>query len=179
MLSSKENQRLLEYLRPNRVPRTFAVLQLYKSNGHGSWQLCHRGVATIERDDAEHFYYIRLYDMVNMTQLFEQRIFIEMSYTAYGEFAILQGDDCPVGLAFVSSGEATAFNLILNRVISKFMARMNDTPVASINGGGAPNLPQSNLKPVSQSAAWASSSASHASRLRDNFRSLRKKVCAL
>lgn len=175
LLSAKENQRLLEYLRPNRVPRIFSVLQLYKPNGHGGWQSCHKGVATIERDDTGHEYFIRLYDLSKMSQLFEQRIFIEMGYTAHTEdFAVLQGDECPLGLAFASSGEAAAFNLILNRVISKFMNRMSSLAVASTNGGGAPNLPQSNLRPVNHSL-----SSSHASRLRDNFRSIRKKVCIL
>ncbi|EUB55631.1 Neural Wiskott-Aldrich syndrome protein [Echinococcus granulosus] len=177
LLNPEENRRLRDYLRPYRVPRAFFVLQLYKPNCHGGWQRCHTGVATIERDDREHLYYIRLYDLVRMSQLFEQRIFIEMGYIAHTDkFAILQGDDCALGLAFVSPEEATVFNRVLTRVIGKFMNRMNDVAVASTNGLGAPNLPQSNLRPVNNSAAATPSSISHTSRLRDNFRSLRKKT---
>lgn len=175
LLSNEDNKRLLDYLTPTRVPRAFSVLRLYKANPRGTWQRSHVGVATIERDQTTRFYYIRLYDLGKMSQLFEQQIFIEMEYTLRAlKFATFHGEECPLGLAFASSEEAEVFNRVIKQVIKKFMNRANDMTVPSMNGNAAPNLPQSNLMPVNNSAA--SSSVSHSSRLRNTFSSIRKKV---
>ncbi len=98
-----------------------------------------------------------------------------MEYTQHsGDFATLNGDDCPLGLAFVDPSEAIQFREYLARTMKKFMNRVNEMSAMNGSSGGAPNLPQSNLKPVDQSAA--ASAASHSSRLRNTFSGIKKKV---
>ncbi|VDD82115.1 unnamed protein product [Mesocestoides corti] len=164
----------MDYLSPSRIPRVVTVLQLYKPDGQGGWHRSHTGVADIERDNSTRFYYIRIYNLDKMSQLFEQRLFLEMEYTEHtSEFATLNGDEGPLGLAFAAADEAVKFKNVLARIMQKFMNKMNEIS-APMNGSGAPNLPLSNLVPVNQLLS-TSANASHSSRFRSTFSSIRKK----
>lgn len=171
---------MLDYLLPHRVSRIITVLRIYKPDSRGNKWLRHcSGVATIERDNSK--YFIRLYDIGKMSQLFEQQIFVQMEYTQHCDaVATLKGDEYPMLLSFASSLEGKNFQHVLNRLINKFINHSNEMSrtTSGLNGNVTTvlNIPQSSLKSVGLSGAAANVSASHTSRLWSTFSSVRKKV---
>lgn len=119
--------------------------------------------------------------MIKMSQLFEQKIFVQMEYTQRGDsIATFKGDECPILLSFASPQEGREFQVVLNRLINKFISHTNEmsrtTTTANGHGTTVINMPQSGLKSVGLSGAAANASASYTSRLRNTFSSVRKKV---
>lgn len=163
------------------MARMITVLRIYKPDSRGSQWLEHRaGVATIERDNSK--YFIRLYDIEKMSQLFEQQIFVQMEYTQHCDtIATFKGDECPILISFPSAQEGKQFQHVLNRLINRFINHTNEISrtTTTLNGNVTTvlNMPQSGLKTVGLSGTAANVSASHTSRLWNTFSSVRKKVC--
>ncbi|VDO05528.1 unnamed protein product [Rodentolepis nana] len=179
MLTDDENQKILSYLHPHRIARIITVLRIYKPDSSGSlWLKHHAGVATIERDNSK--YYIRLYDIEKMSQLFEQQIFIQMEYTQHSStIATFKGDECPILMSFSSAQEGTEFQKVLNNLINRFIKHTNEISrtTTTLNGNATTvlNMPQSGLKTVGLSGTAANASAVHTSKLWNTFSSVRKK----
>ena len=131
-------------------------------------------MGTIERDNITRYYCIRVYDIDKMIQKFEQRIFLEMDFSLRSSnFATFHGDERPMGLAFVSSEEANSFQEVISRLIKKYMNNSNAITMTT-NGSVMPNLSQTNFVTVNNSVV--PTSAYHSTKLRDAFKSIRKKV---
>nr|CDS30509.1 neural Wiskott Aldrich syndrome protein [Hymenolepis microstoma] len=179
LLTDDENQKILSYLLPHRVARIITVLRIYKPDSSGSqWLKHYAGVATIERDNLK--YYIRLYDIEKMSQLFEQQIFIQMEYTQHcSTIATFKGDECPILISFPSAEEGMEFQKALNHLINRFIKHTNEISrtTTTLNGNATTvlNMPQSGLKTVGLSGTAANVSALHTSKLWNTFSSVRKK----
>ncbi|XP_036389989.1 wiskott-Aldrich syndrome protein-like [Megalops cyprinoides] len=120
LLSSEENERLVELLGRRRLTLATAVVQLYMSLPHSPslWSLQHAGVVCFIKDSQHRSYFIRLYDIKEEKQIWEQELYDQMIYCSpQPYFHTFAADDCQVGLNFSSEQEAEAFKNTMEETI--------------------------------------------------------------
>ncbi|RXN29412.1 sodium-coupled neutral amino acid transporter 3-like protein [Labeo rohita] len=129
LLSSQENERLLELLGRRCVSIATAVVQLYMALPHSptQWSLQHTGVVCFVKDNPKRSYYIRLFDM----------------------------KDCQVGLNFASESEADFFrNITVEKINQRCNRQEKRQHAPSEENRPLPQPPPTN-GPVSQPSIMA------------------------
>lgn len=147
LLNPAENDILEDLLGRRCASLATAVVQLFMALPHNpaSWSLQHTGVACFIKDNRQRSYFIRLFDVKERKQIWEQELYGQMSYFCSRPFFhSFAGDDCQVGLNFANVQEAENF---LNAVVDKINQRKrqvtekNQRPLASNDRGSLPPLP--------------------------------------
>ncbi|XP_064162621.1 actin nucleation-promoting factor WAS-like [Anguilla rostrata] len=150
LLSEQENERVIDLLGRRCVTLATAVAQLYMALPHSPshWTLQCTGALCFVKDNPQRSYFIRLYDIKEGKQTWEQELYSQMEYhspAAY--FHTFAADDCQVGLNFASEEEAESFRDILEEKINQRVSRQEKRhlpPVPSSGRDGLPPLPPPN-----------------------------------
>ncbi|XP_028849466.1 wiskott-Aldrich syndrome protein-like isoform X2 [Denticeps clupeoides] len=112
LLSPQEHDKLLDLLGRRCVSLVTTVVQLYMALPHNPncWCLQNTGVLCFVKDNHQRSYFIRLFDVQAGKLLWEQELFNQLVYKrARPFFHTFAGDECQVGLNFVSEQEAESF----------------------------------------------------------------------
>ncbi|XP_037127686.1 WASP actin nucleation promoting factor b isoform X1 [Syngnathus acus] len=126
VLSPQESQALDNLLGRRCASMATAVAQLFMALPHqpSTWSLQHTGVVCLIKDNPQHSYFIRMYDLKAGRKLWEQELYNQIVYSASPQlyFHTFAADDCQVGLNFAEQQEAEAFR---EAVVGKISQRNN------------------------------------------------------
>ncbi|KAF8566953.1 hypothetical protein P879_06624 [Paragonimus westermani] len=143
LLSDAENDVLHSLLGRGCCALAVAVVRLYIVKDVHQWIYKCCGVACFVRDKTERAYFIRVYDIINKTELSEQELYLEITYTRpLAQFHIMQSDVGPMGISFASAEEARMFgDLVIQRIGKRAASNRSVHP---------PSAPSATLAPQPQ-----------------------------
>ncbi|XP_041953505.1 WASP actin nucleation promoting factor b isoform X2 [Alosa sapidissima] len=148
LLSIQENERVEDLLGRRCVTLATAVVQLYMAVPHSpnQWSLQHTAVVCFVKDNPRRSYFIRLFDIKDGKQIWEQELYEEMTYAnPLTYFHTFPADDCQVGLNFASDQESAAFREAVEDKISQRAERQERRQHNTRNDKrGLPPLPPPN-----------------------------------
>ncbi|KAI1890220.1 hypothetical protein AGOR_G00151430 [Albula goreensis] len=150
LLSGPENDRLLDLLGRRCVTLATAVVQLYMAlpNSTSYWSLQHTGAVCFVKDNPQRSYFIRLYDIKEGKQIWEQELYNQLQYHCpVPYFHTFPADDCQAGLNFASEQEAESFREIVEEKINQRVNRQEKRQLPPVPGSerdGLPPLPAPN-----------------------------------
>ncbi|KAG5836025.1 hypothetical protein ANANG_G00250240 [Anguilla anguilla] len=150
LLSEQENERVMDLLGRRCVTLATAVAQLYMALPHSPshWTLQCTGALCFVKDNPQRSYFIRLYDIKEGKQTWEQELYSQLEYHCPAAFFhTFAADNCQVGLNFASEEEAESFRDILEEKINQRVSRQEKRhlpPVPSSGRDGLPPLPPPN-----------------------------------
>ncbi|KAG7477522.1 hypothetical protein MATL_G00070410 [Megalops atlanticus] len=153
LLSCQENERVVDLLGRRCVSLATAVVQLYMALPHSPsvWSLQHTGVVCFVKDNPQRSYFIRLFDIKEGKQIWEQELYNQLVYSSPAPyFHTFPADDCQAGLNFASEEEAEAFRSIVEEKITQRASRQEkrQLPLPPSNDReGLPPLPTPNGPP--------------------------------
>ncbi|KPP66774.1 hypothetical protein Z043_114692, partial [Scleropages formosus] len=139
LLSIQENERLVDLLGRRCVvcksalslqTLATAVVQLFMALPHSplEWNLQHCGVLCFVKDNPRRSYFIRLFDIKEGKQIWEQEVYNQMTYSSsHTFFHMFPADDCQVGLNFASEQEAELFRVTVEEKITQRNTRLGST----------------------------------------------------
>ncbi|KAJ8359426.1 hypothetical protein SKAU_G00159510, partial [Synaphobranchus kaupii] len=144
LLSGQENERLFDLLGRKCVTLATAVAQLYMALPHSPthWSLQYTGALCFVKDNPQRSYFIRLYDIKEGKQIWEQELYNQLEYycpVAY--FHNFAADDCQAGLNFASEEEAESFREILEEKINQRTSRQEKRHLPQVPSSGREGLP--------------------------------------
>ncbi|KAJ8265922.1 hypothetical protein COCON_G00150210 [Conger conger] len=129
LLSTQEREQLGILLGRRCVAVATAVVQLYMAlpNSPTLWSLQHIGVVCFIKDNPRRSYFIRVFDVKEGRQVWEQEMYNQMKYCSPRPyFHTFSADDCQVGLNFTSEQEADAFKDTLEEKLSQRANRQDN-----------------------------------------------------
>ncbi|XP_053572634.1 actin nucleation-promoting factor WASL isoform X2 [Bombina bombina] len=120
LLTQQENDTLYGYLGKKCVTVNSAVVQLFVSDRNSSWTKKCCGVVCLVKDNPQRSYFIRVYDIKDGRQLYEQELYYNfMYYSPRVYFHTFTGDACQVGLNFANEEEAKRFRKTMSDLLSR------------------------------------------------------------
>ncbi|KAM8974117.1 actin nucleation-promoting factor WASL isoform 2-T2 [Pelodytes ibericus] len=138
LLTSQENETLYGYLGKKCVTINSAVVQLYASDRNSSWGKKCCGVVCLVKDNPQRSYFIRVYDIKDGRQLYEQELYYNFVYNSpRSYFHTFAGDTCQVGLNFASEEEARRFR----KAVAELLSRRPKKPDKKREPANGPSLP--------------------------------------
>ncbi|XP_065184485.1 actin nucleation-promoting factor WAS-like isoform X2 [Sycon ciliatum] len=139
LISREENDIAHRILGIRRTTLAITVAQLYQGAG-GSWSPHPKvGVICFVKDNEKRSYYIRMVDVVNRQQVFEQELYSQIVYKqTRSYFHQFPGDRCQIGLNFADEGEAGYFYDQVNKKISERATRKAKGRHQSVKGRSGP-----------------------------------------
>lgn len=120
LLTNQENDVLFGHLGKKCTSLSSAVVQVYVGDRNSSWTKRCCGVACLVKDNFLRSYFIRVYDIKDGRNLFEQEFYNDFTIKcprAY--FLTFAGDACQIGLNFASEEEAKRLKEVANSLIVK------------------------------------------------------------
>uniref|UniRef100_A0A671T4X0 Neural Wiskott-Aldrich syndrome protein-like n=1 Tax=Sinocyclocheilus anshuiensis TaxID=1608454 RepID=A0A671T4X0_9TELE len=110
LLTHQENEVLFNHLGRKCTSLCSAVVQVYGADRNSSWVKKCCGVACLVKDNSQRSYFIRVFDMKDRRQLFDQELYNNFSVNCSRPYFItFAGDTCQIGLNFASEEEARRF----------------------------------------------------------------------
>ncbi|XP_067855155.1 actin nucleation-promoting factor WASL-like [Heptranchias perlo] len=117
LLPSADNQRLFSLLGRSCVSLATAVVQLYLAmpERRQRWVKRHCGVACLVKDNPQRSYFIRLYDLRECRNVWEQEVYIPFQYSARRPyFHTFIADNCLAALNFSDEAEGEKFKAVVD-----------------------------------------------------------------
>ncbi|XP_043093643.1 WASP like actin nucleation promoting factor b isoform X1 [Puntigrus tetrazona] len=148
LLTQQENEVLFNHLGRKCTSLSSAVVQVYGADRNSSWVKKCCGVACLVKDNPQRSYFIRVFDMKDGRQLFNQELYNNFSVNCSRPYFItFPGDTCQIGLNFASEEEARRFrsaaNELQNRRGRKTEKRRD--PPNGPSGPSGPTLPMATV----------------------------------
>uniref|UniRef100_H3A734 WASP like actin nucleation promoting factor a n=1 Tax=Latimeria chalumnae TaxID=7897 RepID=H3A734_LATCH len=110
LLTPQENETLFSCLGRKCVTLSSAVVQVYVAERNCLWLKKCCGVACLVKDNPQRSYFIRVYDIKDGRQMWEQELYNNFSYNiSKTYFHTFAGDTSQIGLNFASEEEAKRF----------------------------------------------------------------------
>uniref|UniRef100_A0A673G164 Neural Wiskott-Aldrich syndrome protein-like n=1 Tax=Sinocyclocheilus rhinocerous TaxID=307959 RepID=A0A673G164_9TELE len=133
---------LLTYREETKQPRLCsAVVQVYGADRNSSWVKKCCGVACLVKDNSQRSYFIRVLDMKDGRQLFDQELYSNFSVNCSRPYFItFAGDTCQIGLNFASEEEARRFKSAANELQNR-KGRKTEKRRDPPNGPSGPSGP--------------------------------------
>uniref|UniRef100_A0A8B9GXR9 WH1 domain-containing protein n=1 Tax=Astyanax mexicanus TaxID=7994 RepID=A0A8B9GXR9_ASTMX len=120
LLTSQENDALYAYLGKKCTTLSSAVVQVYAGDRNSSWKKRCCGVACLVKDISLRSYFIRVYDLKDGKNLFEQEFYNDFAIRfPRSYFLTFAGDASQMGLNFASEEEAKRFREVANDLLVK------------------------------------------------------------
>ncbi|XP_043093645.1 WASP like actin nucleation promoting factor b isoform X2 [Puntigrus tetrazona] len=117
LLTQQENEVLFNHLGRKCTSLSSAVVQVYGADRNSSWVKKCCGVACLVKDNPQRSYFIRVFDMKDGRQLFNQELYNNFSVNCSRPYFItFPGDTCQIGLNFASEEEARRFRSAANEL---------------------------------------------------------------
>uniref|UniRef100_A0A672P4J2 WASP like actin nucleation promoting factor b n=1 Tax=Sinocyclocheilus grahami TaxID=75366 RepID=A0A672P4J2_SINGR len=117
LLTPQENEVLSNHLGKKCTSLCSAVVQVYGADRNSSWVKKCCGVACLVKDNSQRSYFIRVIDMKEGKQLFDQELYNNFSINySRPYFITFAGDTCQIGLNFASEEEARRFKSAANEL---------------------------------------------------------------
>ncbi|XP_063302883.1 actin nucleation-promoting factor WASL isoform X2 [Pelobates fuscus] len=137
LLTATENDTLFGCLGKKCVTINSAVVQLYISDRNSVWVKKCCGVVCLVKDNPQRSYFIRVYDIKESRQLYEQELYYNFVYNSpRSYFHTFAGDTCQVGLNFANEEEARRFR----KEITDLLSRRPKKPDKKREPPNGPNL---------------------------------------
>uniref|UniRef100_A0A8C5N4P5 Neural Wiskott-Aldrich syndrome protein n=1 Tax=Leptobrachium leishanense TaxID=445787 RepID=A0A8C5N4P5_9ANUR len=138
VLTSQENDVLFNCLAKKCVTINSAVVQLYASDSNSLWVKRCCGVVCLVKDNPQKSYFIRIYDIKDRRQLYEQELYYNFVYNCpRSYFHTFAGDSCQVGLNFASEEEARRFR----KAVTDLLSRRPKKPERKREPPNGPSIP--------------------------------------
>ncbi|XP_053321668.1 actin nucleation-promoting factor WASL isoform X2 [Spea bombifrons] len=142
LLTLQENEALFGYLGKKCVAIVSAVVQLFVSDRNSIWTKKCCGVVCLVKDNPQRSYFIRVYDIKEGRQLYEQELYYNFVYNSpRSYFHTFAGDSCQVGLNFANEEEARRFRKEITELLSR-RSKKPDKKRETLNG---PSLPMATI----------------------------------
>ncbi|KAM4747383.1 actin nucleation-promoting factor WASL isoform 2-T2 [Rhinophrynus dorsalis] len=142
LLTVQENETLYSYLGKKCVTIISAVVQLYATDRNSMWSKKCCGVVCLVKDNPQRSYFIRVYDIKEGKQLYEQELYYNFVYNSpRSYFHTFAGDTCQVGLNFASEEEARRFR----KAITDLLSRRPKKPDKKREPPNGPSLPMATV----------------------------------
>lgn len=120
LLTVQENEALYSYLGKKCVTINSAVVQLFVSDRNSTWLKKCCGVVCLVKDNPQRSYFIRIYDIKDGRQLYEQELYYNFVYNSpRSYFHTFSGDSCQLGLNFASEEEARRFRKAVTELLGR------------------------------------------------------------
>ncbi|XP_049330937.1 WASP like actin nucleation promoting factor b isoform X2 [Astyanax mexicanus] len=135
LLTSQENDALYAYLGKKCTTLSSAVVQVYAGDRNSSWKKRCCGVACLVKDISLRSYFIRVYDLKDGKNLFEQEFYNDFAIRfPRSYFLTFAGDASQMGLNFASEEEAKRFREVANDLLVKRQRKTGPTlPMATVD----------------------------------------------
>ncbi|KTG06671.1 hypothetical protein cypCar_00004704 [Cyprinus carpio] len=118
LLTPQENEGFFKHLGKKCTSLCSAVVQVYGADRNSSWVKKCCGVACLVKDSSQRSYFIRVFDMKDGRQLFDQELYNNFSVNCSRPYFItFAGDTCQIGLNFASEEEARRFKSAVNELL--------------------------------------------------------------
>ncbi|KAM4676904.1 actin nucleation-promoting factor WASL [Discoglossus pictus] len=142
LLTQQENESLYNYLGKKCVTINSAVVQLFVSDRNSMWAKKCCGVVCLVKDNPLRSYFIRVYDIKEGKQLYEQELYYNFVYNSPRVyFHTFAGDTCQVGLNFANEEEAKRFR----KAITDLLSRRPKKPDKKRDPPNGPSLPMATV----------------------------------
>ncbi|XP_028601560.2 actin nucleation-promoting factor WASL isoform X1 [Podarcis muralis] len=120
LLTPQENESLFGFLGKKCVTMSSAIVQIYAADRNAMWSKKCCGVACLVKDNPQRSYFIRIYDIKDGKQLWEQELYNNFVYNSPRPyFHTFAGDACQVGLNFANEEEAKKFQKTVTDLIGR------------------------------------------------------------
>ncbi|XP_052410673.1 actin nucleation-promoting factor WASL isoform X2 [Carassius gibelio] len=148
LLTPQENEVLFSHLEKKCTSLCSAVVQVYGADRNSSWVKKCCGVACVVKDGAQRSYFIKVFDMKEGRQLFDQELYNNFSFSCSRPYFItFAGDTCQIGLNFASEEEARRFKSSVNEILNKRGRKTVSAPTAP-SAPSAPSGPSGPILPM-------------------------------
>uniref|UniRef100_A0A8C6VME0 WASP like actin nucleation promoting factor n=1 Tax=Naja naja TaxID=35670 RepID=A0A8C6VME0_NAJNA len=120
LLTPQENESLFGFLGKKCVTMCSVVVQIYAAERNAMWSKKCCGVACLVKDNPQRSYFIRIYDIKDGKQLWEQELYNNFVYNSpRAYFHTFAGDTCQVGLNFANEEEAKKFQKTITDLLGR------------------------------------------------------------
>uniref|UniRef100_A0A672R8Z3 Neural Wiskott-Aldrich syndrome protein-like n=1 Tax=Sinocyclocheilus grahami TaxID=75366 RepID=A0A672R8Z3_SINGR len=141
LLTQQENQVLVNHVGKKCTSLCSAVVQVYGADRNSSWVKKCCGVACLVKDNSQRSYFIRVFDMKDGRQLFDQELYNNFSVNCSRPYFItFAGDTCQIGLNFASEEEARRFKSAADEPLNR-KGRKTEKRRDPPNGPSGPSGP--------------------------------------
>ncbi|XP_016302881.1 neural Wiskott-Aldrich syndrome protein-like [Sinocyclocheilus anshuiensis] len=141
LLTHQENEVLFNHLGRKCTSLCSAVVQVYGADRNSSWVKKCCGVACLVKDNSQRSYFIRVFDMKDRRQLFDQELYNNFSVNCSRPYFItFAGDTCQIGLNFASEEEARRFKSAADESLNR-KGRKTEKRRDPPNGPSGPSGP--------------------------------------
>uniref|UniRef100_A0A3B3T5F0 WH1 domain-containing protein n=1 Tax=Paramormyrops kingsleyae TaxID=1676925 RepID=A0A3B3T5F0_9TELE len=138
VLTPQENECLFGHLGKKCTTMSSAVVQVFLAD-RSSWVKRCCGVVCLVKDNSLRSYFLRVYDLKDGRQLFEQELYNNFTLSqSKPYFLSFVGDTCQVGMNFANDEEARRFRAAVGDLEKRQQRRTGDSAVN--------NMVHSNLK---------------------------------
>uniref|UniRef100_A0A8C0YSU3 WASP like actin nucleation promoting factor b n=1 Tax=Cyprinus carpio carpio TaxID=630221 RepID=A0A8C0YSU3_CYPCA len=148
LLTPQENEGFFKHLGKKCTSLCSAVVQVYGADRNSSWVKKCCGVACLVKDSSQRSYFIRVFDMKDGRQLFDQELYNNFSVNCSRPYFItFAGDTCQIGLNFASEEEARRFKSAVNELLfrrGRKTEKRRDPPNGP-SGPSGPTLPMATV----------------------------------
>ncbi|XP_060543120.1 actin nucleation-promoting factor WASL-like [Pantherophis guttatus] len=120
LLTPQENESLFGFLGKKCVTMCSVVVQIYAAERNAMWSKKCCGVACLVKDNPQRSYFIRIYDIKEGKQLWEQELYNNFVYNSpRAYFHTFAGDTCQMGLNFANEEEAKKFQKTITDLLGR------------------------------------------------------------
>ncbi|KAG8142836.1 hypothetical protein E2320_006025 [Naja naja] len=111
------------------------VVQIYAAERNAMWSKKCCGVACLVKDNPQRSYFIRIYDIKDGKQLWEQELYNNFVYNSpRAYFHTFAGDTCQVGLNFANEEEAKKFQKTITDLLGRRQRKSGPSlPMATVD----------------------------------------------